>query len=141
MTTRVALDAPLSGMAAADASAIIAALAAGHHHTVIDGLGGPGSFEFVGRAEEEWARSGRTAREGDTLTGGGRVTLEARVAAPAGARMRLLKNGALLRETAAESLIYGVGAERAAYRVEVYLPETGAAPVPWIVSNPIYVGY
>jgi hypothetical protein len=142
MTTRVELDAPLSHEAAPDAAAIVSALAAGHHHTVIDGLAGPGVFEFVGRAEEEWRRTGRTAREGDTLPGGGRVTLEARVAAPPGSRMTLLKNGAVLRETGAESLIYGVDGERAAYRIEVQVPGApGAPPVPWIVSNPIYVGY
>jgi hypothetical protein len=70
------------------------------------------------------------------------VTLEARVAAPAGATMVLLKDGAAIRETRAESLIFGVDGGRAAYRVEVRLDGApGEPPLAWILSNPIYVGY
>jgi hypothetical protein len=134
MTTRVELDRPLSGDPAEDGAALIAALAAGRHHTAVDAFATPSDFEFVGYPE-----SGETerVRQGGTLPSGGRVIFEARVNAPEGAEIVLYKDGEVVRRGRARTMIYQADGNRAAYRAEVHLPD---AAVPWIVGNPIYVG-
>ncbi len=131
ITTRVELDAPLTSSAAADARAILDALRAGHHYTAIDGLLPTGAFEFSARGEDS------LAFEGDRLERGP-ATIEARVAAPPGARIVLLRNGTPIDEEAGPRLERRVDRRQAAYRVEVRLGDDSRAP--WIASNPIYVG-
>jgi hypothetical protein len=125
----------LTGDAAADAQAILAAIRSGHVYSSIDGLGGPAVMSFT-------ATSGTaTAVAGDALPLGGPVTLRVDVQAPDTARIELVKDGDRLQTTAGTTLEQVVDAAAAVYRVEVVLPGTpGAPPVPWIVSNPIYVG-
>ncbi len=130
---RAQLDRPLTGRAVVDAIAVRDALAAGHIYTAIDALATPPAFEFS-------ARSGASsAREGDNLALGGPVDVEARVNAPA-ASVVLFENGRLVAEGAAE-VHYRAPERSAVFRVEVGLPAApGRPPIPWIVSNPIYVG-
>jgi hypothetical protein len=135
MSTRLELDEPLSGDAGADARAVLAALRAGHHYSALDALAAPPAFEFTGRS------AATVADEGDELPVDHPVILEARVEAPAGARLVLLRDGVTIRETADSRLTYAAPGERAVYRAEVRIPSApGVPPVPWIVSNPIYAG-
>ena len=132
---RVLLDAPLSGDATRDAEDILTRVRWGRTYTVIDGLATPGGFEFTATS------GGRSAGIGDDLAIAGEVILHARMAAPPGSRMAILRNGAILFETKDLESHVGVMAEPAVYRVEIYAPGTaGEPPIPWLVSNPIYVG-
>ncbi len=134
ITTRLELAAALTGVAATDAQAIVAALRAGHHYTEIDALAGPASFEFTAHG------AGPIAHEGD-VTSSGPVALDARVEGPPGACLTLLRNGDVVSSTTAAHLEFQADEPRAAYRVEVTLPDlAGDNDPPWIVSNPIYVG-
>jgi hypothetical protein len=129
--TRVDLEQPLSGTASTDASALLAALRAGHTYAAIDALASPVSFEFRGLAGLS------TAGEGDVLPAGSPLTLTARVSPAPGARIALIRNGRVVAERAGERLTFDADGNPAVYRVEVWL--TGR-DVPWVISNPIYVG-
>jgi len=134
-STRVELERPLTGNAAADAAVVVAALRAGHHFTVLDALAAPGAFEFTASS------NGVTVTEGDRLPAGSRPTLAVRVAAPADSTSVLLRNGVVLQESKAAAWEYAADGEPGAYRVEVRVPHApGTPPVPWILSNPIFVG-
>jgi hypothetical protein len=68
------------------------------------------------------------------------VTFSARVNAPTGGTVVLRKDGALLAQQPLPALKYESDGSDGAYRVEVYLSNSpGQPPVPWVVSNPIYV--
>ncbi len=132
---RVLLDAPLSGDPIRDADDILTRVRWGRTYTVIDGLASPGGFEFTATS------GGRSAGIGDDLDIAGEVVLHARMAAPAGSRMVILQNGSILFDTKEPESHLGVVAEPAAYRIEIYAPQAaGDPPIPWVVSNPIYVG-
>ena len=79
---------------------------------------------------------------GETAPPGRDLILNVSVAGPADAVIRLLRNGRVVAERPGYTLAHAAaGAEPASYRVEVALPEApGRPPVPWITSNPIYVG-
>jgi len=79
---------------------------------------------------------------GERAPPGRDLTLTVSVAGPADATIRLLRNGRVVAEEAGYTLAHAAaGAEAASYRVEVALPDApGRPPVPWITSNPIYVG-
>jgi hypothetical protein len=128
-------DITLSGDAAADAQSVLAAIRDGHVYSTIDGLWGGASMSFA-------AVSGAvTAVAGDTLPLDGPVTLRVDVQGPDTARIDVLKDGSLLQTSMGTQLELAVDATAAVYRVEVAMPTSpGDPPVPWIVSNPIYVG-
>lgn len=129
----VVLDAPFTREAAADGARLLAAIREGHLFTTLDGAARSGGFELVGRSGEA------TAQEGEYLELRGSATIEARVAAPAGATMVLMRDGMPIHETTAPRLRVDIGgADVGAYRVEVRL--AGRPPVPWLLSNPIYAG-
>lgn len=134
-SNRVVLDAALSGDAAADQQRLLDAVRNGHVYTVVDALATPGSLTFT-------ATSGsRSAQIGDVLPVDGDVVLRASAAAPPGTTLILLRNGQRVHEVTDGTLELNGGRERAAYRIEAYTSGApGAPPVPWIVSNPIYVG-
>lgn len=132
---RLVLDSPLSGHAVADASRVVDAVRGGRVYTAIDALARPAAFDFSAEG------AGGTAKQGDILPATGSVTLRARANAPPESRIVLLRHGHVVREATGGTLEYVVDAPRAAYRVEVRVPGApGEPPVPWIVSNPIYVG-
>ena len=55
--------------------------------------------------------------------------------------MVILRNGALFFDTHEREAHIGVPAEPGVYRAEIYAPQAaGTPPIPWLVSNPIYVG-
>jgi hypothetical protein len=130
---RLRLDRPLTGRASVDAMTVRSALAGGHVYSTIDALAAPAVFDFT-------ARSGSfSARAGDSLTLDGPVEIEAMVNAPT-ASVALLENGRQVAQSA-PPLRYQAAERPAVFRVEVRLPSApGNPPVPWIVSNPIYVG-
>ena len=134
-SNHVVLNAPLTGNAAADAEAILNAIRGGRLYSVIDALASPGGLSFT-------ASSGtRTATMGEELEISGDVQLRAQVNAPPGTTIVLLKNGERVHEVADSVLEMNGGTDVAAYRVEVFVQDSpGGPPVPWIVSNPIYVG-
>jgi hypothetical protein len=131
---RVELPRPFQGEPVGDARMLVAALRAGHVYTGIDALASPAVIEFSGR-------SGRfVVRQGDQLPIDGPIHLSVRVNAPPGATIELRRDGALVREATAPQLEFEAPAVKAVFRVEVTMPQVpGTPPVPWIVTNPIYV--
>jgi hypothetical protein len=126
-----------TGNAGADAEAALNAVRRGHLYSTVDGLASPGRLSFSASA-----RSGSYAAGDRVPPGSGNVDLQVDSNAPANARIVLLKNGEATVTGEGRSLRHTVGSERAVYRVEVHLPGApGEPPVPWILSNPIYVGY
>jgi hypothetical protein len=78
---------------------------------------------------------------GDAIAPAPDVTVRARISGPPGTRLVLLRNGARVQETAAAELVLRTGTQAGVYRVEAHVPGApGRAPVPWILSNPVYVG-
>jgi hypothetical protein len=131
---RVLLETPLSGDPVRDADDIITRIRRGRTYTVVDGLATPGAFDLSATGR------GRAAWMGDYLDAAGEVTLHARMAAPHGARMVVLQDGKSVFDTQDSEMHLGV-TQPAAYRIEIYLPGgTGQPPIPWVVSNPVYVG-
>ena len=134
-SNHVVLDAPLSGDAAADARRLLAALRSGRLYSVIDALASPGSLSFSA------ASGSNRAQIGDDLAIAGDVHLRASVNAPPRTTIVLLKNGVRVHEVTDGVLDLNGGKDAAVYRIEAYLEDgPGGPPVPWILSNPIYVG-
>jgi hypothetical protein len=78
---------------------------------------------------------------GETLTPSGPVLLRARAAIPAGSAIELIRDGRIVQTASARELEYQTDASSGVFRVEVKVPGSPGTPaVPWIVSNPIYVG-
>jgi hypothetical protein len=116
-STRVVLEAPLSGDAAADGRALLDAIRAGRAFTVIDALAGPGLL--------------------DLRQQGGMIVAEASM--PPGAELVILHADGpavgreLVRGEAARQVVPAAGG---AYRVEVRMPSApGDPPMPWLVSG------
>jgi hypothetical protein len=139
-STAVLLDAPLGADPAADAARVVRALGEGRSYTVIDGVAGPARFEFVARTRAGLRTMGESVPRDEP------VTLVARALAPPGTTLRILRNG---EEVAASSGLHLVhetstslrpGETGAGFRVEAVRPGgPGTPPVPWLVSNPIFV--
>jgi hypothetical protein len=71
---------------------------------------------------------------------GGDIELQLDSNAPSGSRIVLIKDGDVAVERGGPSLRHTVTGAKAVYRVEIQLPEApGDPPVPWVVTNPIYV--
>jgi hypothetical protein len=133
-SVRVELGEALSGEPERDAGMVIAAMKAGRVYTVFDAMAGPGSLAFTAES------GGEIARQGESLAITGPVRLRAATNGPAQAEVMLVRNGELVRRTAGPALEWQ-GGEPGAYRIEVRLPGApGDPPLPWMASNPIYVG-
>lgn len=134
-SNHVVLDAAFSGDAAADAARLLDAIRNGHVYSVIDALATPGALSFS-------ATSGAGAAGiGDRLSIDGDVLLKASVTAPPGTSLVLLRNGQRIHEVTGSVLEMNGGKDPAAYRIEAFVRNAPGGPsVPWIVSNPIYVG-
>jgi len=133
-SNHVVLAHAFTGDGAADASAVLASVRTGRVFTVIDAIASPGGLAFTATAE------GRVAQMGDTVRIDAGVVLRARVAGPPGTTLRLLRNGAVAQDTADAELTWRAG-EAGVYRIEAHvIGAPGTPPVPWILSNPIYVG-
>ena len=134
-TMSIALDdVSLGGDAAADAAAVVAAVRRGAVFSVIDAIASPGLLTLTATSG-----SGR-AGGGGVLALDGPVTLRVTSNAPADATIAVLRGGDVAATGSGPTLEQTFPAEPAVYRVEVRLPSApGMPPVPWMVSNPIYV--
>ena len=124
------LDAPLTGRAEEDARAVVSALRAGHTYSIVRAFASPAALEFT-------AEHGTSAvHMGDWTPAEGALIWRARVPQAPNAHVVLVGGG---REIAGGrgSVTYSGPAAPGAYRVEVTYPPFS---MPWIVSNPIYVG-
>jgi hypothetical protein len=126
---RVVLEERLTGDGAGDARRLLDAIRAGSVFTAIDAIAGPAWVDYratVGAADQGM---------GEALTFAEGTTLTFKSTMPPGARAVLLRDGAEVADS-------GTGEVRFAppgpgvYRVEVRAP---GWPVPWIVTNPIYL--
>ncbi len=138
-TIRVILDRPLSGQAADDARLLLEALKQGRVYSVVDALAGPPAFDFFALTADGPVRMGGTvpaAQRASDPT----VELIARSVLPPGGELVLLRDGRPVRRAKTEEFRLRVPFEPAVYRVEVRWPAApGVPPIPWILSNPIYV--
>ena len=134
-TFSVALPAArLTGDAAADAQTVIGELRTGRVYSAIDGLARPARLRFS-------ARSGaRHAQGGESLPIDGPVTIEVATNAPDRSRIHLLRDGRVVAAATGSILRHHASEQTAVYRTEVYLPRSEERGVPWLVSNPIFVG-
>lgn len=134
-SNHVVLEQTLSGDGAADAAAVLGAIRRGRTFTVLDALATPGGLEFTA------ASGSQTAQMGDALVIGADVTLRARISGPPGTTLVLLRNGERVQSAATMDLEVNAGREAGVYRVEAHVPGAPGTPaVPWMLSNPIYVG-
>ena len=124
-----------SGDAAADARRLIDAIRSGRVYSVIDALATPGQPDVHGDQRTQ------TAQMGESLAIDGDVLLRASASAPPGTTLVLLRDGQRVHEVTDGPLETNGGKEPGVYRIEAYTANApGGPPVPWIVSNPIYVG-
>jgi len=123
------LASPLSGDAAADRLAVLAALAAGRFYIGIDALAPADGFFFT--VEDP---RGRRFTMGDQVDVARELRARAGGRVPEGARIVLRRDGRVVGESASriDLPLPGPGV----YRVEAWLP---GWPVPWVITNPIYV--
>ncbi|MEI6670087.1 MAG: CehA/McbA family metallohydrolase [Acidobacteriota bacterium] len=127
----VELDGAPSGDAVADAQAVVSALKRGSVSTVLSGLASPATLSFMA-----WS-STSTVRQGGRMAIGPGVMLRASANLPPGATIALLKDGRVVQEEHAQTLRYATD-RPGVFRVEARL--AGADAMPWILSNPIYIG-
>lgn len=136
-SNHVVLDGAFTGQALIDAPHLLDAIRQGRSFTVIDGLATPGGLDFTAASGQQVARVG----EALALAIDGTVTLRARLAAPAGTTLVLFRDGTRAPASPGD-LAAGITVASGVYRLEAYLPSAaGSRPVPWLVSNPIYVGF
>lgn len=122
------LDAPLSGDAARDLRVVADAFAHGRSYTAIDALAPGDGFVFTAEG------AGRRVSLGDTVALQPGLRLRAGGRVPVGASVVLLRDGhEIVRGTGA--VAHDVSAP-GVYRVEV---RVDGWPMPWVLSNPIYV--
>jgi len=117
----------------ADARAVLDAIRHGHVFSSIDALAAPVSMSF-------WASSGNVRAEmGDVLWLSGPLVFHVETNSPPDATIFLMRDGRAVKTVTATALDYA-GTETGVYRVEIQLPRApGEPPVPWVVSNPVYV--
>lgn len=127
----------LTGDGPADGRSVIDAIRNGHVYSSVDALAAPAVMAFGGSG------SGSAFTMGDRLPKTEReLELIVESNAPEDARVVLFKDGKELRSEDGGRLRQNVDGARAVYRAEIHLSGApGQPPVPWVVSNPIYVGF
>lgn len=134
LTTGVELPHPFREDASLDAPALIESIRAGRVFTTVDAIATPARFQFTATVGEQ------AARMGDRVPLTGPVALAIRSNAPAGSTVVLLRNGQAIDTRSGGNLDW-YGDRPGVYRVEITVPGApGHPPVPWVLSNPIYVG-
>ena len=125
----------LHGNPAEDAEAVLDAIRNGRVFSTIDALASPATFTFT-------ATSGaQQAMMGERLSLDGPVMLRVESNGPDGSTIRLLSEGTAVAAGALPVLEYTAPSKPAAYRVEIESPGAPGSPaIPWLLSNPIYVG-
>jgi PHP domain len=111
------------------------AIRAGDFFVCVRGAGEPRAFEFTATDGD-----GRSARSGGLAAGGAKLSAHVDAAGQT-VRAVLYKDGAAIRTADADTLKLA-GADAGVYRVEFFLTHHPLlrSDVPWIVSNPIFVG-
>ncbi|HEY0284354.1 MAG TPA: CehA/McbA family metallohydrolase, partial [Vicinamibacterales bacterium] len=130
-STRLILNHALRGNADADAAEVLSALKAGRVYSAIDALAAPPRLEFRSRAGE-FVRSTGELGPGGIFVASSSVTT--------GGVVVLRKDGRIVAQQPLPEVTFDSKGEEGTYRAEVYLSSApGDPPVPWIVSNPIYI--
>jgi hypothetical protein len=103
-------------------------------YSTIDAIASPAVVEFSASSR------GHRINLGDVFNDtAGPLTFTARTNAPTGGTIVLRKDGRIVTQNPLPALAFETAGE-GTYRVEVYLSNgPGDPPIPWIVSNPIYV--
>ena len=135
-SNHVELGRELSGDAVVDAASLLEGIREGRLFTVIDALASPGGFTFTGASgSQAVTMGGRLALEGPA------ATLRAHISAPPHTTMMLFRDGTRVRDSATADLDADVTGQPGVYRVEAMIAGgPGQPPIPWVMSNPIYVG-
>jgi hypothetical protein len=121
----------LTGDASGDAALIMRAIRTGHLYTSLDAFASPPAFEFSA------TNALGTVHEGDELGTSGPVRLRVRSNAPPEfAATVFAGNRPLTSDRREQEFTVDAPEEPAVYRAEIRHP---GSPVPWIVSNAIYV--
>ena len=129
-------DLQLTRDATADAAAVLAAIRRGQLYSRIDAVMQGGAFAFTARS------GGNVATPGGSLALDGPVTLRIDAVAPETAVVVIIRDGVEVRRSDGSPIEEVVPPIPAAYRVELRMSGApGEPPIPWLVSNPIYVGW
>jgi hypothetical protein len=124
----------LKGNPVDDAAAVVAEIRAGHVYSTVDAVATPAQLSFTANGTDS------SAMPGDEIRSRGPVTVRAATNAPGSDEIRLIRNGEVMASTRGVILEQTVPPTPAVYRVEVHFPGApGEPPVPWILSNPIYI--
>ncbi|HKH74883.1 MAG TPA: CehA/McbA family metallohydrolase [Vicinamibacterales bacterium] len=126
-------DVTLTGDPRADASGVLDAIRHGRVFSSIDALAGPVAFSFSASG------AGDRFAMGEDVIAKGPVTFQVRSNAPDDATVTLLRDGRRVHSVSGAQLEH-TSSDRGVYRVELQWPGApGEPPIPWMVSNPIYV--
>ncbi len=135
---RVNLDSAQTNDAVSDARNVISSIQSGRFYSSVESLAAPPDFTFLGTLAD-----GTVVEMGDRIPSDQGLRLSAKVNGPTSGTVRLLQNGTTIAESTNLEVSYSVSDSdpTAVYRVEVYLSGSYAnGDVPWVVSNPIFVG-
>ena len=134
LTIGVQLPFPFREDAGLDSAVLLEAIRAGRVFTTIDAIATPARFQFTATVGEQ------AARMGDSVPLTGPVAIAVRSNAPAASTVVLFRNGQTIDTRRGGSLDW-YGDRPGVYRVEINVPGApGHPPVPWVLSNPIYIG-
>lgn len=116
-----------------DAESLLSAMRSGHCYISFDLLSDASGFSYTAENRNERKIMGDEIG----LEGGVRLT----VTTPVASRIRLFKDGQVVKEKEGTSKEEFFADQRGVYRVEAYLTQLGESfrDRPWIISNPIYV--
>ncbi|MFB3853634.1 MAG: CehA/McbA family metallohydrolase [Vicinamibacterales bacterium] len=135
VSVHVEIGRPFAGQPDSDAAMLLDGLRAGRVFSSVDAIASPARLDFCAEA------SGVSGCMGEQLPAGGPVTLRVKAPAIPGLTLALFENGDPVKEERANNLTHRANGRPAVYRVEARLSEAPGMPaVPWVVSNPIYVG-
>jgi len=135
LSIRAKLTQPLTGEALVDGKRVIEAFRKGRIFSVIDAVASPAAFNYDAINEQ-----GEIFQMGDRLEPGVPVIFRVWAAVPPKGQIVLIKNGEVVKAVSGPTLVHRTNSEPGAFRVEVQTPQSpGNPPIPWIVSNPIYV--
>jgi hypothetical protein len=130
---RAILPSEPGGDAAADARLVIEAIRYGRTFTAIDAIATPAFIDFSATA------AGVRAEAGQSIAFAAEASVSVRAMVPDGGRIVLLRSGMEIAQSTTDELTARADSP-GAYRVEVLAPTApGDPPVPWVVTNPIYL--
>ena len=131
----VGLDEPLASRPEQAAAQVVAALKSGRVFSAITAAAAPAALTFTASDAR-----GITVKQGDHFALNGRISFAVQSNAPEGSVTVLRKDGRILTHASGKDVAFQAHGEHGAYRVEVTLPNApGDPPIPWLISNPIYV--